>query len=505
LHLLPAINSASLSEKGSMNDVLEKPDCGGCNPSVPSIRECGDDFRDRLATAEKDGTRRWLYPKQVKGAWYRRRTWFSYFLLGLMFIVPFIKIRGNPLLMLNIVERKFSILGQIFWPADSAIFAIAILVFLTSIIVFTTAFGRLWCGWACPQTVLMEMVFRKIEYLIEGDASAQRALDRSSWTTAKFVKKALKHGTFITLSFLIGNWLLSYVVGIEKLQQIVLANPREHITGLSFMLLFSAIFYLIFARFREQACTFICPYGRFQSAILDENTMVVAYDHRRGETRGALHRDQNFDDRIAEGVGDCINCRQCVAVCPTGIDIRNGTQMECVNCTACIDACDSVMRQIGRPPGLVRYASYNSIEKRLPFRFTARMGLYSAVLSALVVLFFVLLFTRSDVQSIFLRAPGALFQSMPDGKISNLYTLKILNKVQRDLPIELRLDKVSGELTLMGGGRFVVPKEGLAETSVLIAIDPAHLPSHKTKLHVGVYSSGKRLETINTIFIGPRN
>jgi cytochrome c oxidase accessory protein FixG len=488
-----------------MNKILDNREPLTSGPGATPLRACSDDFRDRLATAEKDGARRWVYPKQVSGKWYRRRTWFSYFLLGLMFIGPFVKIRGNPLLLLNIVERKFSILGQLFWPQDSAIFAIALLVFLTSIIVFTTAFGRLWCGWACPQTVLMEMLFRKLEYLIEGDSHAQRALARSGWTRAKLFKRVLKHATFVTLSFAIGNWLLSYIIGIDQLQQVVTESPRHHITGLSFMLLFSTIFYLIFARFREQACTFICPYGRFQSAILDENTMVVAYDHRRGETRAPLHRHQTFVNRIAEGLGDCINCRQCVAVCPTGIDIRNGTQMECVNCTACIDACDAVMQQIGRPPGLVRYASYNSIEKGLPFRFTARMGLYSAVLSALVGLFLILLFTRTDVQSIFLRAPGALFQQMPDGKISNLYTLKILNKIHRDLPIDLRLENSSGQLTLMGSDHFVAPKEDLAETSVLIAIDPAQLPSHKTKLRVGVYSKGERLETINTIFIGPRN
>jgi cytochrome c oxidase accessory protein FixG len=463
------------------------------------------DFRDQLATAEKDGRRKWVYPKKVSGKWFKRRTWFSYLLLGLMFIGPFVKIGGNPLLMVNIIERKFSILGQIFWPQDTVIFAVAMLLFLTSIIVFTTAFGRLWCGWACPQTVLMEMVFRKLEYLIEGDASEQRALNASPWNRRKMVKKLVKHALFFGLSFMIGNWLLSYIVGIEQLQQIVTEDPRKHLTGLSFMVLFTAVFYLIFARFREQACTFICPYGRLQSTMLDENTMVVAYDYRRGEKRAPLHRKQLFANRLAEGFGDCVNCRQCVAVCPTGIDIRNGTQMECVNCTACIDACDSVMEKIGRPAGLIRYASLNSIEKGLPFRFTARMSLYATVLGALVALFFVLLFTRSEVQSMFLRAPGALFQETADGKISNIYTLKIINKTSRELPIELRLENAEGDLKLMGNGKLVLPRENLAQTSVLIVFDRAQLHSAKTKLRVGVYSNGKRLETLKTVFVGPRN
>jgi cytochrome c oxidase accessory protein FixG len=489
-----------------MNDTLENRNCPEAETDSRSASQAirWEDFRDHLATAEKDGARRWVYPKKVSGKWFRRRTAFSWLLLGLMFIGPFVKIGGNPLLMLNIVERKFSILGQIFWPQDSAIFAVAILVFLTSIIVFTTAFGRLWCGWACPQTVLMEMVFRKIEYLIEGDASAQRVLDLAPWNRAKLFKKALKHAIFFGLSFMIGNWLLSYIIGIENLQQIVTESPRQHLTGLAFMLLFTAIFYLIFARFREQACTFICPYGRLQSAMLDENTMVVAYDHRRGEKRAPLHRNQSFPNRAAEGLGDCVNCRQCVAVCPTGIDIRNGTQMECVNCTACIDACDAVMRKVGRPTGLIRYASHNSIEKGSPFRFTARMGLYATVLGALVTLFMVLLFTRSEVQSMFLRAPGALFQQTADGKISNLYTLKTVNKTARDLPIELRLESITGDLQVMGNGQFILPKENLAQTSVLIAIDPSQLHSSKTKLRIGVYSKGKCLETLKTVFVGPR-
>ena len=464
-----------------------------------------DDFRDHLATAEKDGARRWIYPKKVSGKWFRRRTWFSWFLLTIMFTGPFIKISGNPLLMINIVERKFSILGQIFWPQDTIIFAVAMLLFLTGIIVFTTAFGRLWCGWACPQTVLMEMVFRKIEYLIEGDSAAQRALDSGPWNRSKLLKKGLKHTIFFSLSFIIGNCLLSYIIGIDELKEIITEDPREHLTGLTFMVLFTAIFYLIFARFREQACTFICPYGRFQSAMLDENTMVVAYDHKRGEKRAPLHRNQSFANRLAEGMGDCVNCRQCVAVCPTGIDIRNGTQMECVHCTACIDACDSVMTKINRPVGLIRYASLNSIETGARFRFTARMGWYTAVLTALTALFFALLLTRSDVETMLLRAPGALYQQTADGKISNLYTVKVVNKTNRDLPVEFRLESGPGELKLMGGDTLHIPGQNLAQSSVLIALDPSALEGPKTSLSIGIYSRGKRLETVKTIFVGPRN
>ena len=462
------------------------------------------DFRDQIATADKDGNRRWIYPKKVTGMWFRYRTWFSWLLLGIMFAGPFIRINGNPLLMINVVDGKFSILGQIFWPQDMVIFAVAMLLFLTSIIIFTTAFGRLWCGWACPQTVLMEMVFRKIEYLIEGDGPTQRALNAAPWGWRKAVKKIGKQVIFFGVSFIIANWLLSYIIGMDQLLEIVKHSPRHHVTGLSFMMLFTLVFYTIFARFREQACTFICPYGRFQSAMLDENTMVVAYDYKRGEKRSPLRQTQSLAGRLAEGLGDCVNCRLCVTVCPTGIDIRDGTQMECVNCTACIDACDGVMTKIGRPKGLIRYASQNSIEKGEKFRFTARMGWYSVVLGGLTGLLVVLIFTRSEVETMLLRAPGGLYQQTADGAIANLYTLKVVNKTSRDIPLEVRLENVEGRVQVMGAGSFVVPKEDLAQTSVLIELEKEVLTGTSTKLQLGIYSEGRKLETVKTAFAGPR-
>ncbi|MDX1951182.1 MAG: cytochrome c oxidase accessory protein CcoG [Verrucomicrobiota bacterium] len=478
---------------------LQEPDDQTVNPGQSVSQPIAwEDFRDHLATAEKDGRRKWVYPKKVTGKWYRYRTYMSWLLLGLMFIGPFITIGGNPLLMMNLIERRFSILGQIFWPQDMVIFAVAMLLFLMGIIIFTSAFGRLWCGWACPQTVLMEMVFRKIEYLIEGDAASRRALDAAKWDRPKILRKGFKHLLFLGLSFAIGNWLLSYIIGLESLLEIVVDDPRNHLVGLGFMLVFTAIFYLIFARFREQACTFICPYGRFQSAILDENSMVVAYDHKRGEKRGPLKRK-------SAGSGDCVDCFQCVAVCPTGIDIRNGTQMECVNCTACIDACDAVMAKLNLPPGLVRYASLNSIDRKERFRFTARMACYAAVLAALSVLFIFLLFTRTGTETAFLRAPGALFQELPGDKISNLYTVKTINKTNRDLPLEFKLLNLEGNLRVMGDTHFTVAKGSLAQTSVLVEIEKRFLLPGKTKLEIEVISANEKLETVRTVFVGPRN
>ena len=471
-------------------------------PKGPAIDR--SDYRDHLATADKEGRRIWIYPRKPRGRFYRARTYVSWLLLAVMFAGPFIRIRGNPLLLLNVIERKFVILGGIFWPQDMIITAVTLLIFVTGILVFTAAFGRVWCGWTCPQTVLMEMVFRKIEYVIEGDAVEQRALAKARWTASKTVKKLAKHGTFFALSFVVGNTLLAYIIGTEQLRRIVTDNPANHLTGLTFMVLFSLLFYGIFARFREQACTFICPYGRHQATVMDDNTIVVAYDYRRGEKRGTLRRELSPSQRKSAGQGDCIDCHQCVVVCPTGIDIRNGTQMECVNCTACIDACDAVMDKVGLPRGLVRFASINGIERGEPLRITPRIIGYCVLLAGLIGLWSFLVFTRPDVEATVLRAQGALFQQMPDGRFSNLYTVKVVNKTHRRMPIELKLEKPSGGLQVMGQD-IVVPAEQLAETSVLIELNPADMRSGTTPLLVGVYSGGRKISTVKTAFIGPRD
>jgi len=462
------------------------------------------DFRDHIATADSEGRRKWIYPRKVNGRWFRWRTGFSYLLLAIMFAGPFVRIHGNPLLLMNIIDRKFVILGHIFWPQDMILFAISMLVIVVSVIVFTAAFGRLWCGWACPQTVMMEMVFRKIEYFIEGDAHEQRALNAAPWTAKKISKKIFKHAVFCALSFLVGNVLLSYIIGTEALFQIITDNPSSHIQGLTFMILFSLLFYGIFARFREQACTFVCPYGRLQSALLDENSIVVAYDHKRGEKRAPLKQGQPSALRKQTGLGDCVSCRQCVSVCPTGIDIRDGTQMECINCTACIDACDAVMDKIERPRGLIRYASLNGIERGERLRFTPRLAGYTVVLFVLASVLAFMIFTRADIEATFLRAPGSMFQQTPDGHFSNLYSVKVFNKTSREMPVELKLENIEGNLRVVGSS-LDLPPQKLAESAVVVELAPAQMRSGSTPVIIGVYTGGKRVQTIKTSFVGPRN
>lgn len=463
-----------------------------------------DDFRDHLATADKEGRRKWVYPRKPSGRFYRWRTWLSWLLLVVLFAGPFVRINGNPLLLVNIVERKFAVLGQVFWPQDGVILAIGLLIFLVGIVIFTAAYGRLWCGWVCPQTVLMELVFRKIEYAIDGDAVQQRALALSPWTGGKIVKRVLKYSVFLGMSFIVGNTLLAYIIGSDALTAIITDNPANHLHGLTFMVSFTLIFFGIFARFREQACTFICPYGRFQSTLIDENSIVVAYDYKRGEKRGALHRGQTPEQRTTAGQGDCIDCHQCVTICPTGIDIRNGTQMECVHCTACIDACDAVMDKIKRPRGLIRYASLDAVERgQKTLKVTPRLIGYTCILLALVSLEIFLIFSRTQIGTTVLRAPGALFQQMPNGKISNLYLLKLINKTPREMPIEVKLENLEGTVTVLGKD-LVVPPQQRIETSVLIELSPAQLKRNSTEVILGIYSGGKQLQKVKTGFIGPR-
>jgi cytochrome c oxidase accessory protein FixG len=463
------------------------------------------DFRDHIATADEEGRRRWVYARKPKGRFYQRRIHLSWVLLGILFAIPFLRINGNPLLMLNIVARRFSILGRIFWPQDMVLLAIALLLYFIGIMIFTAAYGRIWCGWVCPQTLFMEMVFRRIEYKIEGDSRAQRALAAAPWSARKISLKLAKHVVFFGLSFVISNLLLSYVIGIDQLLAIITDSPLRHLSGLAYLLAFTGVFYAIFARFREQACTFICPYGRFQSTVLDENTVIVAYDHKRGEQRATLDRRQSSAERRQAGRGDCVNCDLCVSVCPTGIDIRDGIQMECVNCTACIDACDGVMAKIGRPRGLIRYASLNSIESGGPFRISPRMYGYAALLTLLAGLFLFLVLTRSNVEATLLRAPGAMFEQLPDGNLVNLYTLQLVNKTSRPMPVDLRLEGVPGKLSIMGDSNLVVPGEQLTETPVLIELVPDLARNGPKKLEVVVYVQGRRDRTLHTTFIGPRD
>lgn len=455
-------------------------------------------FRDSVATVDNTGKRLWVFPKKPKGKYYKARTWLSVFYLLVFFILPFIKVNGHPLFLINILQRKFILFGQIFWPQDFFIFGLGMIIFIVFIALFTVVFGRIFCGWICPQTIFMEMVFRKVEYWIEGDMGEQRRLAKQKWNSDKIFKKVMKWIVFWAISFLIANTFLAYIIGIDELRTIVSEPVSENMGGFIALIIFTTVFFFVYSWFREQVCTVVCPYGRMQGVLLDRDSIVVSYDHVRGEPRGRFKKNED------RAIGDCIDCHQCINVCPTGIDIRNGTQLECVNCTACIDACDNMMEAVGLPKGLIRYASENNISEKKKLRFTGRMKAYTAVMVILLCVEGFLLVSRTDVGISILRAQGQLFQEQEaEGTYSNLYNYKFLNKTYSEKQLMLKPENFEGRIEVVGKGDLHVPKESDIGGTMFIYIDKENIKERKTKLKIGVYEDGEKLTTVNTTFLGP--
>ena len=467
--------------------------------------EKDETFRDTIGTITEDGKRNFIYPKKPSGYFYEKRKLLSYFLLAFLFAAPFIKINGNQFLMFNVLERHYSIFGLPFYPQDFHLFVLSMIIGVVGLALFTVAFGRIFCGWICPQTIFLEMVFRRIEFAIEGDRGAQMRLDKQEWNAEKIRKRLLKWFIFFVVSFTTANVFLAYLIGSDQLLLMISEGPLNHLSNFIGLLIFTSVFYFIFAWFREQVCIIACPYGRLQGVLLDNKSINVAYDFVRGEGKTGRGKMIKTEDRVASGKGDCIDCKQCIHVCPTGIDIRNGTQLECVNCTACIDECDTIMEKVGLPKGLIRYASEDEIEKNEKFKFTTRMKGYGAVLTILLGILIGLLFLRTDVETTVLRLPGQLFEHKGD-KISNIYTFKVVNKRASDLKdISFKLAEPKGELIMVGNKNFDVKQEGLAKGTFFVEIHPAFLHGDKIEIIIDVYSGKEKIETTKTNFMGPRS
>lgn len=456
-------------------------------------------FRDHISTVNEEGKRVWIFPKKPKGNWYNRRKIVSYFLLLFLFAAPHIKIGGEQLLLFNLLERKFTLFGKVFWPQDLYLFALTLIVGVVFVIFFTIIYGRLFCGWVCPQTIFMEMLFRRIEYWIDGDWTHQRKLANAPWNREKLLKRTAKHGIFWIISFGIANTFLAYIIGSDELWKIQTDPLGKHFGGLIAILIFTTVFYFVFARLREQVCTTICPYGRLQGVLLDPNSMVVAYDHNRGENRAKLKKDE---DRKSSGKGDCIDCGQCVHVCPTGIDIRNGTQLECINCTACIDACDHMMDSVGMERGLIRFVSENGIKNRTPFQWTRRVISYSVLLIVLLGVLSTFLITRNDFETYIMRQRGTTFQMTSDGKVSNIFEINLINKTKYNFYVTLELEGNVGEIETVVH-RLVLKEQNQLKERFIVKLPYSAIENGKRILYIKIIGNGKEIERVKTKFIGP--
>ncbi|MBK8482873.1 MAG: cytochrome c oxidase accessory protein CcoG [Saprospiraceae bacterium] len=455
------------------------------------------DFRDRISSVTESGNRKWIHALQPVGKFYTLRTYSSYFYLFIFFVIPFIWVSGEPLFMLNFPKGKFILFTKIFWPQDFFIFAVAMITFIIFIALFTVIYGRLFCGWACPQTIFMEMVFRKIEWLIEGSPNQQKALNDKPWDFDKVYKKLLKHGIFLFISFLIANTFLAYIIGIDELYKIIKEPISQHLSLLGGLVFFTFLFYGVYAYVRDIICTTVCPYGRLQSVLFDKDTMQIAYDYTRGEPRGKIQKNQE------RNFGDCIDCKKCVQVCPTGIDIRDGVQMECVGCTACIDVCDDVMDKVGYPRGLIRYASENEVSGKGKFKFNTRMKAYTALLSFLILFMAVLIATRKTIDTYVQRAHGQLYQEMEDSKISNLYTGKIINKSSKQQQVNIKLEHLAGEIRMIGNQSLKLKPEAIHDFEFFIVLNSKDVSQRNNNIEIGVYQNGEKIQTISSAFLGP--
>ncbi len=406
-----------------------------------------------LSTLNDDGSRHWLKPRPSPGRFLSARRAVAWLLIVVFTALPHLRIDGRPAVLLDIVHRRFTLFGRTFLPTDTLLLALLLVGIGLTIFLVTALFGRLWCGWACPQTVYLEFVYRPIERFFEGTPGHPK----KGFLQTGGLGSALKYLTYFIISIALAHTFLSYFVGFENLRTWVTSSPTKHPIGFGVVAFVTLAMMFDFSYFREQTCIVACPYGRFQSVMLDRQSLIITYDAKRGEPRGKKARDEGVPLPVLQGgapsrIGDCIDCRMCVSTCPTGIDIRNGLQLECVGCAQCIDACDTIMEKIGRPHGLIRYSSQAAVAGEKPRVLRARVIVYPAILSVVATLFLLVL-SRSDAADInVLRGLGAPFTRVDDATIGNQIRVKIANR--RDTPSTYRVH-ATGTLGVSGVSALV--------------------------------------------------
>lgn len=469
------------------------------NFQAPELYE--ESFRNSVGTMDETGRRKWVYPRKPKGKFTNYRDYVTYLLLVIFFTLPFVKINHNPFLLFNVIDRKFFIFGQPFYLQDFFILALGAVTSVIFVMLFTVVFGRIFCGWLCPQTIFMEGVFRKIEYWIEGDRNKQMKLDRQEWNSEKIRKRLTKLSVYAVISVVITNFMFMYIVGYEEVFRIITEGPAENPLKFLAMICFTAAFYFVFSWLREQVCTLVCPYGRLQGVLIDKQTINVYYDFKRGENRSKWKKDE---DRKAVGKGDCIDCNQCVVVCPTGIDIRNGQQLECVNCTACIDACDEIMVKVGLPKGMIRYATEAEIENQEKFKFTGRMKATTVILGLLIGFLGFLMYDRGSMEAKFIKPAGSTF-FIKNGKITNTFIYTLLNKSNEKKTLTIKvLNPKNAEINFFGNEKIILKGDQILKGNINISFPEKEIRFSKQNMTIGVFDEkGNLVDSFETIFEGP--
>ncbi|MBX3323497.1 MAG: cytochrome c oxidase accessory protein CcoG [Phycisphaeraceae bacterium] len=380
-----------------------------------------------LSTLNQDGSRRWLKPRTSHGRFWHLRRVVAYSLIAIFTALPFISINDKPAILLDIIHREFTFFGKTLFATDTLLLSLFMMIVFVTIFMLTAIVGRVWCGWACPQTVYLEFVYRPIEKL----------LDRMT-SKAKGMRVVLKALIYVTLSAILAHTFLSYFVGVANLRLWIFHSPLEHPIAFLVVVAVTGLMLFDFGFFREQLCIVACPYGRFQSVMLDRASLIVGYDRKRGEPRGKLKRRKPANDVslkvLDQSLGDCIDCTLCVQTCPTGIDIRDGLQLECIHCAQCIDACDAVMDKIGKPRGLIRYSSQDGLESNTRRFIRPRIILYPMLLAVLLGAFILVLSSKDEADvGVVRHRGGALFSVLDDGSVVNQARIRITNRTRKSV------------------------------------------------------------------------
>lgn len=457
-----------------------------------------------LPTLNEDGTRRWIRPKPSHGQWWRRRQVVAYLLMAVFFAAPHLRIFGKPVFLMDLPRREFTLMGYTFLPTDTLLFMFTLGSLVIGIFLVTALWGRAWCGWACPQTVYLEFLFRPIGRWFDGGYTQSRALDKQgAWFTPR---RLGKYVTFFLLALFVSHTMLAFFVGTSQLYGWMLGSPADHPSAFFFVVLFTGIVWFNFTYFREQTCLIVCPYGRWQSALIDRQSKIVAYDYVRGEPRalGAKNRDPH--------AGDCIDCKACVQTCPTGIDIRNGLQMECVHCTQCIDACDEIMDRIGKPRGLIRYSSQDEIAGQPRHLLRPRTVLYPVVLMILLGGLATTMYFKKAADLTILRGLDGPFAMEGDGRVSNQIRVKLTNRRGDDMRYTIVLDSLAGgditptEVTVVAPENPLPVKAGETRTTSVFVLLPARaFPTGERFITITVSDERDYRESVRYRLLGPSN